>query len=258
MYKLFKRTHDPGTFEVQLAGACDPGIARDHNEDAILVQEDDGRGYFLGLVCDGMGGHNAGEVASAIAIEVISEHLQEHFGHKDTAELLDEAFSAANRRIDQQADLNPDARGMGCTAVMVLGVRNKCWVAHAGDSRAYLVDADGKMRHLTSDHTMVQEMVDNGLITSEQAAVHPYRGRISRCLGHGKNKGQPTINEFDLTRGDNVLLCSDGLSDVVAEEEISALVGQRDPRSSCRRLVEAANKAGGPDNVSAVVLRRVT
>jgi protein phosphatase len=104
---------------------------------------------------------------------------------------------------------------------------------------------------------MVQEMVESGLITKEQAAVHPYRGRISRCLGHGRNKGDPTITEYEFLRGDDVLLCSDGLSDVVAEDEICALVGQRDVRSSCRRLVEAANKAGGPDNISAIVMRRV-
>jgi protein phosphatase len=256
MYKLFKRTHHPGTFEVQMAGACDPGIARDHNEDAIALQEDDGRGYFLALVCDGMGGHNAGEVASALAVETISRHIAEHFAGNDPVPVIEQAFAVASARIDEQAENNPEARGMGCTAVMVLGVKDKLYVAHAGDSRCYRVRA-GELQPLSSDHTMVQEMLDNGLITKEQAAVHPYRGRISRCLGHGKNKGDPTITEYELARGDDLLLCSDGLSDVVAEEEIQALVGQRDVRSSCRRLIEAANKAGGPDNISAIVIRRM-
>ena len=104
---------------------------------------------------------------------------------------------------------------------------------------------------------MVQELVDQGLLTKEQAAIHPYRGRISRCLGHGKNKGDAEVNELVLEKGDNILLCSDGLSDVVKDEEIGALVGQRDVRNSSRRLIEAANKGGGPDNISAIVMRRV-
>ena len=256
MYKLFKRTHEPGIFEVQMAGACDPGIARDHNEDAIAIQEDDGRGYFLALVCDGMGGHNAGEVASAIAVDVIRDYIQQNFRTLDPNVLLAQAFEAASGRIDEHAEVNPDAQGMGCTAVMVLGVRDTIYTAHAGDSRAYRFRGDA-YEHLTSDHTMVQEMLDNNLITAEQAAVHPYRGRISRCLGHGKNKGQPTISSYVFERGDNLLLCSDGLSDVLEESEMLALVGQRDVRSSCRRLIEAANKAGGPDNISAIVLRRL-
>jgi protein phosphatase len=256
MYKLFKRTHHPGILEVQMAGACDPGIARDHNEDAIALQEDDGRGYFFAIVCDGMGGHNAGEVASAIAVETIAEYLAQHFAELDPVAILERSFATASARIDAQAEQNPDARGMGCTAVMVLGIKDRLYVAHAGDSRAYRL-RDGQLEAISRDHTMVQEMLDSGLITKEQAAVHPYRGRISRCLGHGKNKGDPTITEHILEPGDNILLCSDGLCDVVPEAEIAALVGQRDVRGSCRRLVEAANKAGGPDNISAIVMRRL-
>jgi PPM family protein phosphatase len=256
MYKLFKRTHHPGTFEIQMAGACDPGRARDHNEDAIAIQEDDGRGYYLALVCDGMGGHNAGEVASAIAVETISSYLEQHFGERDNPELLEQAFAQASARIDEQAELNPDSRGMGCTCVMVLGVRDRIWVAWAGDSRAYQV-RDAEIMQLSTDHTVVQELVDQELITPAQAAVHPYRGRISRCLGHGKKKGHPTVREFAFPPGTNVLVCSDGLSDVLADEEVSVLVGQRDVRSSARRLIEAANGAGGPDNISAIVMRRV-
>ncbi len=256
MYKLFKRSHQPGLFEVQIAGVCDTGIARDHNEDAIAIQEDDGRGYYLALVCDGMGGHNAGEIASALAVGVILEHVEENFRQRSPRELLLESFALANARIDQQAEQNPDARGMGCTAVMLLGVKDKLWIAHAGDSRGYRT-RNGTLERITVDHTMVQEMLDNGLLTAEQAAMHPYRGRISRCLGHAKNRSEPDIDEATLDKGDNVLLCSDGLSDVTKDEEIQVLIGQRDVRMAARRLVEAANKAGGPDNISAVVIRRV-
>lgn len=260
MYKLFKRTHVPGIFEVQMSGACDTGIARDHNEDAIALQEDDGRGYHLAIVCDGMGGHSAGEIASAIAVQVIGEHLAHHFASAqvpdEIPDLLRAAFNLANERIDDHAMANPAAQGMGCTCVAVLGIRDRFWVAHTGDSRGYRV-RDGRVEQLTLDHTMVQELVTQGLLTPEQAAVHPYRGRISRCLGHGQQKCDCDISEFVLDRGDNLLLCSDGLSDVVGHAEISALVGQRDVRDASRRLIEAANKAGGPDNISAIVMRRV-
>ena len=256
MYKLFKRTHHPGTFEVQMAGACDPGRARDHNEDAIAIQEDDGRGYYFAIVCDGMGGHNAGEVASAVAIQTIASYLDEHVGKVSNEVLLEAAFAQASDRIDDQAEQNPDARGMGCTCVLVFGVRDHIWVAWAGDSRCYRVRND-VISQLSTDHTVVQELVEQQLITPEQASVHPYRGRISRCLGHGKNKGQPTIREFGFPLGDNIMLCSDGLSDVLDDSELHALVGQRDVRSSTRRLIESANGAGGPDNISAIVMRRV-
>jgi protein phosphatase len=256
MYKLFKRSHVPGSFEVQMAGVCDTGIARDHNEDAIAIQEDDGRGFYLAIVCDGMGGHNAGELASALAVATIDEYLEKNFKDKKPEELLQEAFALANSRIDEAASTNPDAEGMGCTCVAVVGVRERLWVAHAGDSRVYKVSR-GDVRQLTIDHTMVQELVANGLITNEQASVHPYRGRISRCLGHGKNKSDPEINEFFIEPNENILLCSDGLSDVVKKDDISSLVGMRDVRTACRRLVETANRAGGPDNISVVLMRRV-
>nr|WP_255216177.1 protein phosphatase 2C domain-containing protein [Pseudenhygromyxa sp. WMMC2535] len=239
-----------------MAGACDPGRARDHNEDAIAIQEDDGRGYYLAIVCDGMGGHNAGEVASAIAIQAISGYIAENFGEIPNEILLEAAFAVASEAIDAQAEQNPDARGMGCTCVMVLGVHDRLWVAWAGDSRCYMVH-EGELSQVSIDHTVVQELVDQKLITPEQAAIHPYRGRISRCLGHGKNKGNPTIVEATIDREANIMLCSDGLSDVLEDEDIAALIGQRDVRSSARRLIEAANGAGGPDNISAIVMRRV-
>lgn len=259
MYKLFKRSHVPGIFEIQISGACDPGIARDHNEDAIAIQEDDGRGYMLAIVCDGMGGHSAGEVASAIAVAVLSDYVESEFRSGKTPDvLLREGFALANAQIDEHAQVNPSAHGMGCTCVAVLGIRDRMWVAHAGDSRLYRVrDGQNTVEQLTTDHTMVQELVDQNLLTPEQAATHPYRGRISRCLGHGKHKSDAEINEFVLETGDNLLLCSDGLSDVVPPVEMQALVCQRDVRDASRRLIEAANKQGGPDNISAIIMRRV-
>lgn len=239
-----------------MAGACDTGIARDHNEDAISIQEDDGRGYYLAAVCDGMGGHSAGEVASALAIGIINDVVSRRFNDLDPLQLLAEAFSLANSHIVEQAAHNPAAHGMGCTCVAILGIRDRFWVAHAGDSRAYRV-RNGQAEQLTTDHTMVQELVEQGLLTPAQAAQHPYRGRLSRCLGHGRTNTDADVAELVMKRGDNLLLCSDGLSDVVPIKEVSALVCQRDVRDAAHRLIEAANKWGGPDNISAIVMRRV-
>jgi PPM family protein phosphatase len=256
MYKLFKRTFYPGHFEVQMAGACDTGLSREHNEDAISIQEDDGRGYYLGVVCDGMGGHNAGELASALAVEKIASYIDLNFRKQGPRELLYHAFLLASTTITDHTNKNPDTEGMGCTCVMVMGIRDKMWVAHSGDSRAYLVDKKAATP-ITLDHTMVQELVSKGVITKEQAAVHPYRGRISRCLGHGKSKGVPDINAGIIEAGDNILLCSDGLSDVVTNDELHGIIIQNHPQEATRRLVQAANRHGGPDNISAVLIRRV-
>ncbi|MCA9715368.1 MAG: serine/threonine-protein phosphatase [Myxococcales bacterium] len=256
MYKLFRRSHYPGNFEVQMAGVCDPGMAREHNEDAISLQDDDGRGYYMAIVCDGMGGHNAGEVASAIAVETISKYIEDNFRKQGPRELLYHGFLLASTTITDYTARNPDTEGMGCTAVMVMGIRDKMWVAHSGDSRAYLVDKRAATP-ITLDHTMVQELVTKGVITREQAAVHPYRGRISRCLGHGRSKGVPDINAGIIEISDNILLCSDGLSDVVPAEQIHQIITGTSTRNAARQLVQAANRAGGPDNISAVLIRRM-
>ncbi|MEZ4453438.1 MAG: Stp1/IreP family PP2C-type Ser/Thr phosphatase [Nannocystaceae bacterium] len=256
MYKLFRRSHYPGNFEVHMAGACDTGMAREHNEDAIALVDDDSRGYYLAIVCDGMGGHNAGEVASAIAVETVTNYIDANFRKQGPRELLYHAFVLASSKITEHSAKNPDTEGMGCTAVMVMGIREKMWVAHSGDSRAYLVDKRAATP-ITLDHTMVQELVTKGVITKEQAAVHPYRGRISRCLGHGKSKGVPDINAGLIAVGDNILLCSDGLSDVVPPEDIHQIITGNTAEQAVRELVAAANDQGGPDNISAVLIRRL-
>ena len=248
MYKLFKRNHVPGSFEVQMAGACDPGRTRAHNEDAIGLEVGPDGAWYLAVVADGMGGHNAGEVASALAIATISEYVGAHYGTADAPTLITQAIDLANRRIDELAETSPEAHGMGCTLALVFGERRHVWIAHVGDSRVYRIGPKG-IHQLTVDHTMVQDMVQNGILTPEQAAVHPYRGRLSRCVGHGKNRAIPDISHLDLERDETLLLCSDGVSDVVPPEELDVLARHPDTR--------AANKAGGPDNISAVVVRRV-
>lgn len=256
MYKLFRRTHVPRELEVQMAGACDPGMARGHNEDAIALREDDGCGFYLAIVCDGMGGANAGEVASAAAVEMIGAYIERGFGNERPESLLRGAFTEASQHIDEIARANPSSRGMGCTAVVALGIGQELYLANAGDSRAYR-RRGSRLEQLSDDHTMVCEMVTMGLLSQRQADEHPYRGRISRCLGHGKNREEPAIRNVELERGDDILLCTDGLSDVVEDDEIERILSGNEVRQVTRRLIDAANAEGGPDNISAVVLRRV-
>lgn len=264
VYRLQKRTFAPGLFELEMAGACDAGLARSHNEDAIALQEDDGRGYFFGLVCDGMGGYNAGEVASATAIQAVSEILQDGFGSETISPeapeilegLIQKAFHTASQRIDEMAEFNPDSKGMGCTAVVAVGIQDRVVVAHVGDSRAYLYDGS-KFSQITRDHTLVQQMLDAKLIEPEEAETHPYAGHISRCIGHGKNKDQADFVHVHLQTGQTLMLCSDGLGEVVPIEHLARIVKGHSTKEAARHLIHAANEHGGPDNISAIVLRRV-
>lgn len=256
MYRLQKRTFAPGLLELEMAGACDAGLARSHNEDAIALQEDDGRGYFFGLVCDGMGGYNAGEVASATAIQAVSEIFEEGFGKEELESLIQKAFNTASKRIDEMAEFNPDSRGMGCTAVVAIGVQDTIVVGHVGDSRAYFHDGQ-TFSQITRDHTLVQQMLDAKLIEPEEAESHPYAGHISRCLGHGKNKDTADFRRLQLQPGQSLMLCSDGLGEVVPLEELGGIIGAHSTKDAARHLIHAANQHGGPDNISAIVLRRV-
>lgn len=256
MYRLQKRTFAPGLFELEMAGACDAGMARSHNEDAIAIQEDDGRGYFFGLVCDGMGGYNAGEVASATAIQAVTEIFETQFDPANLEQVIQTAIHTASRRIDEMAEFNPDSKGMGCTAVMALGINDRVVVAHVGDSRAYLYDGE-HLTQITRDHTLVQQMLDAQLIAPEEAESHPYAGHISRCIGHGKNKDTADFCHLELQTGQTLMLCSDGLGEVVPIEQLQAIIQRHSTKDAAGHLIRAANEHGGPDNISAIVLRRV-
>lgn len=256
MYRLHKRTFSPGLFELEMAGACDPGLTRAHNEDAIALQEDDGRGFFYGVVCDGMGGYNAGELASATAVHTLAEIFNSEFGNRDVESLAQHALHLASERIDELAELNPDTKGMGCTAVLAFGQQEHILIAHVGDSRAYLFDGE-KLIQITRDHTLVQEMLEAELIKPEEAEEHPYAGHISRCLGHGKKRDTADFQWLDLEAEQSIMLCSDGLAEVVPHEELQEILATHNTRESARALIEAANRHGGPDNISAIVLRRL-
>jgi PPM family protein phosphatase len=231
----------------------DVGLARSGNEDSHL------RGRSVFAVADGLGGHQGGEVASAMAIEPLAALDGRAFADAgDAAEALAGAVREGNRAIIERAGTDPALWGMGTTVTAAAAVAGGrvLQLAHVGDSRAYLLRGGGPLRQLTDDHTAVAEAVGRGLLTRAQAAVHPQRGVVTRAVGLDPDLRVDTPPPLELGRGDQVLLCSDGLTEVVDDDRIAeVLAAQADGDGACRALIAAANDAGGPDNVTVVLLR---
>jgi PPM family protein phosphatase len=228
------------TLVARHAALTDIGLHRKTNEDTFVVQPP------LYAICDGMGGAQAGEVASGLAAETLAHQVVAG------AELGD-AAQAANAAVFARANANVEQTGMGTTLTALLLDGDEARFAHVGDSRAYLL-RDGELTQLTDDHSLVGEMMREGRLTADEAAVHPHRSILSRALGT-----EPTvrIDEFavDLRGGDALLLCSDGLCGVVPADTLRRHLARPDPDDAARRLIQEARKLGGPDNITAVVLR---
>ena len=218
------------------------GLVRRQNEDSFVGSSG------LYAVCDGMGGARAGEVASEVACRVLTD-MPPDAG----AEELREAIVRANRLIRERSLADPTLAGMGTTLTAASGKDGLLTIAQVGDSRAYLLHA-GLLRQVTEDHSLVAELIRRGQLTPEQAAVHPHRSIITRALGTEETV-RPDIMELSLEAGDRVLLCSDGLSGMVPEDELETILGAgEDPQAVADALVEAALQHGGEDNVTAVVV----
>jgi serine/threonine protein phosphatase PrpC len=227
----------------------DIGRMRKNNEDRYLSA---GR---LAAVADGMGGHRAGEVASAIAMEELAalEHAGPWHTPADAGEALRVVFLAANRRIRETAAKDSDLDGMGTTLVALLEDGDSVHLANVGDSRAYLL-RNGELSQVTVDHTLVQELIDEGRLRPEEAERHPQRSIITRALGV-ESDVEVDLFTYKLLSGDRLLLCTDGLSGVVSEQRIrNVLLRVPDPQRAAEKLVAIANESGGPDNITVVVL----
>ncbi len=218
----------------------DIGLHRKTNEDAFVVRPP------LYAVCDGMGGANAGEVASGLAAETLAAEVA-------SGTPLHAAAEAANAAVFRRANDNLEQTGMGTTLTAFVIEGATARFAHIGDSRAYLL-RDGELRQVSDDHSLVGEMVRDGRLTEEEAAVHPHRSILSRALG---TEPQARIDEFteDLLPGDVLLLCSDGLSGPVSADAIRMALTRSDPQAAAERLILEARRQGGPDNITAVVVR---
>jgi serine/threonine protein phosphatase PrpC len=231
--------------QLRVAQQTDRGRVRHNNEDSLIANPP------LVAVADGVGGQNAGEVASALAVDVLEEWIATL--ERDGGDKLREAASDAHRRIYARAQAETQLHGMATTLTAAWIERGTCTIAHVGDSRAYLL-RDGELRQLTEDHSWVAQMVRAGRITPEEAWEHPWRNYVVQALG-----GQPDVAiemlNVDLAVGDRLVLASDGLTDMLRPQTLlEILTSNEDAETTCRTLVERAKDAGGTDNITVVLV----
>lgn len=236
---------------LDFAGLTDQGRVRARNEDALLQRPE--RGLFA--VADGMGGHAAGDVASRIAVDVIDERLLAA-GPELSGDAIAGAIRAAHDAVLRAGRAEAELAGMGTTlTVLAVAPDGACRVGHVGDSRAYRF-RDGALEQITRDQTWVQAQVDAGRLTPEQARVHPFAAMITSALGIDASPLDVQVHEPDARPGDVFLLCSDGLTGPLRDDEIAAILTRHPaPDDAARTLVEAANEAGGPDNITVALVR---
>ncbi|QNM97354.1 Stp1/IreP family PP2C-type Ser/Thr phosphatase [Chitinimonas koreensis] len=248
---------------LEIHGLTDAGMVRGHNEDAIAYDADAG----LAILADGMGGYNAGEVASGIAttllsqsikaaIEVVAPHLPESMSGKPAAHrILRLEIEKANLAIFQTAQSQPQCAGMGTTLVTALFYDNRLTVAHVGDSRLYRL-RQGELVALTRDHSLLQEQLDGGLITPEEAKRSQNKNLVTRAVGIDPQL-DPELNDHEVQVGDLYLICSDGLNDMVDDEDIALVLTTLTGNLplAAEQLIQMANDNGGRDNVSVILIR---
>ena len=226
----------------RVAAVTDPGRTRRHNEDSYVVEPP------LFAIADGMGGAQAGEVASRLATAALREGAADGGGEQRISNLIQEA----NRRVYDRSSSDPDTTGMGTTITVALVEDDRVAFGHVGDSRAYLI-RDARMEQLTEDHSLVNELLKTGKLSPEEAETHPQRSVITRALGTDPDVDVDTFS-VPAESGDLFLLCSDGLTDMVSEESILDLVERHrgDIEGALRALVKEANRGGGQDNITVV------
>lgn len=239
---------------MKIAAITDIGSCRQENQDNYCAQQlTDGSAW--GIVCDGMGGVNGGRIASRIATDAMLQYFIKHLRTLQKGEekqFLLRGFDVTNRAVYDKATAEPEMLGMGTTGVCAYVHGKMAHIAHAGDSRAYLW-RDGQMRQVTRDHSMVQQLVDSGQITREQAAQHPQKNLITRALGVSSSV-VPEYNRCEVEPGDILLLCTDGLTNMVPDEEIALILRETAFFDATRVLVDRALQGGGQDNITVLLM----
>lgn len=230
------------------AGVSDVGRVREHNEDSAFVAP------YVALVADGVGGAAAGEVASATAAYVVSAVALSRFGQR-LEDLAQHAVAAARENLALGVRAEPTREGMATTLSALFCDGERVLLAHVGDSRAYLLRA-GELHQVSRDHTYVQMLLDGGQLTADRALAHPWRNVVLRCLASdpGAEPAEIDLVAIEVREGDRLLLCSDGLTDLVDDARIATVLRLEDPHSAAAVLTQSALVAGGRDNVTCVVL----
>jgi len=241
------------------------GMQRSHNEDSIfsmntaMTSEENNMPFGLFIVADGMGGHQHGEIASSIAVRALSGYVLNKlcnpiFSYKSTPpgnsiqEIMSEGILDAHRIILKEV------QGGGTTLSAALLRGEQMTIAHVGDSRIYSISANGEIQILTRDHSLVKRLIELGQITEEEAVNHPQRNVLYRALGQGE-PFEPDVSTYPIDPGGYLLICSDGLWGIVPEEVlVQIIINAPSPQEACQQLVDAANKGGGPDNISVILI----
>ncbi len=242
---------------MKIVAKTDKGKIRESNQDAYAVGELPGEVAWA-VVCDGMGGAAGGNIASALAVKVISDKITSCFNEKmresSIKNLLDSAITAANIEVYDMADSHSELYGMGTTVVCAIVRQDTAYIAHAGDSRAYIAGND-EVKQITTDHSMVQDLVDRGKITAEEAEHHPNKNIITRAVGVDK-RIDIDFDQFDLNESETLILCTDGLSNYVSTNELLEDIKDGQYYAFADRLVKRANNNGGGDNITVVAIAK--
>lgn len=241
----------------EICTQTDPGLTRDNNEDSVAFDAATG----LCLLADGMGGYNAGEIASGMATAFIKSELSrwlsqagKHANSKEVRRAMDICVENANHSIFNAANSNPQYSGMGTTLVVAAFQSARLMLGHIGDSRCYRLRG-AQLQQITKDHSLLQEQIDAGLITPEQALTSANKNLVTRALGV-EDAVLLEVNEHGVEPGDLYLMCSDGLSDMIGDGEIAAiLAGSKPLEQTAKQLIAAANDSGGRDNISVVLVQ---
>ena len=244
------------------------GVQRDHNEDSLftlttnLVSGEKTIHFGLYIIADGMGGHENGEIASSVAVDTLSSHVINSLylpliltpskkSEMSIQEIMQSGVILAHQKIKEEA------LGSGTTLSSALILGNQLTIAHVGDSRAYLINADGNLQLLTHDHSLVKRLEEIGQISQEQALTHPQRNVLYRALGQGE-PFEPDIATYQMHPGNKLILCSDGLWGVIPDKDMETIIrSSSEPQNVCQSLVNLANSAGGPDNISVIIVQIV-
>ncbi len=258
---------------VKLSALTNVGMVRDHNEDNFSVIQsvspfvawdyqsegfDTPENGILLMVADGMGGANAGEIASSIVVTTVENAFKEldqiPQNDKDKEDFLKKTIVKSKTEIVKEAKLNIQYQGMGTTVVIAWVKDNKCFLAWAGDSRAYLLSKDKNIEIVSKDHSLVWELMEKGMLTEEEAETHPDSNIITQSLSDSGSKLKPDSKTLEINEGDKLLLCSDGLNGMVSKQIISDILSQNQGEEACNKLVAEANANGGTDNITVVLM----
>jgi len=247
---------------MEIWGVTDSGKVRKHNQDVFKVLHDEKKDIAILVVCDGMGGANAGDVASQLAVDTFMrsinnsiENVKDACCKEDIAKMMIDAVLTANNAVYSKSQQDDDYSGMGTTLTAAVSTSAGEIIVNVGDSRLYHITS-GKITQITRDHSVVEDMIERGEITRSQARRHSGRNLITRALGASLHE-PPDVFFIKMNKGESILLCSDGLTEVILDSEIQyQLITGTSVRESCETLVDMALERGAPDNVTAVILRK--